>query len=104
MTWEQKLQALNALAECRLIMREPGRWYVNQHIEIKDGGVLGSVSGNGENPIEAVNSHWDKVTNLPDRQYIVCNAYGGQRTAFRWAGFMWRAVDEPATRTDEVTA
>lgn len=94
MNWEQKLHALNALAECRLIMREPGDWYVSQHTEVKKEGdsVLQGKYGNGRSPEEAVINHWNELTGNP-KEFIVLEACPGSRRHVRWNGFMW--VDLP---------
>lgn len=97
MTWEQKFQACNALRGGILVtlqMRAPGDWYVgNQHAERKEGGVLsgGCVTG-AKTPEEAVNQHWDWLTD--PKYYLVIGAYGSERKAVRWNGFMWESVNE----------
>ena len=64
LTWEQKLAALNALSECSLKMRKPGDWYVSQSVEVKqtegDGVLVGSYGGT--TPQEAVEEHWNALT------------------------------------------
>lgn len=94
MHWEQKLQALNALAECNVKMRKPGDWYVCHSAELKTcgAGVLRGEYGNGASPEEAVNNHWSKLTELPDSDYIVIGAFTQNRKAFIWNGFMWQEV------------
>lgn len=98
MDWEQKLQALNAVAECHLIMRKPGDWYVSQSVDVKNGSVLEGRYGNGSTPEEAVNEHWQELTELDRGQYIVGRTYlDGEvtkRMAVRWNGFMWDHVEE----------
>jgi hypothetical protein len=68
MNWEQKLAALNALAECELRMRCPGDWYVLQSdVQICDGYF--ETGGRG---------------------------VGSQKRYVRWnGGFMWRDVEKP---------
>lgn len=105
MTWEQKLQALCAFAECHLIMRKPGDWYVSQSVEVKDNGVLIGSFGNGADPEEAVLDHWDTLTEkLAPHQYLVTRAMSGNRKAVRWNGFMWESVNEtpPSHLPDEL--
>jgi hypothetical protein len=99
MNWEQKLQALNALAQCKLIMRKPGDWYVSQSVEVKDGNILCGSYGNGETPDVAVDDHWQVLTNLHPEQCLVTCAYGEKRKAVRWTGFMWDRVDESPAPT-----
>lgn len=108
MNWMQKLQALNAIAECSLKMRSDTSWYVSQQIDIKDKSFLTSVTGNGDNPEEAVEDHWKQATaGLQPHQYIVGREYMdgnlSRRTAVRWNGFMWEPVSEP-TRHHEAAA
>jgi hypothetical protein len=99
MDWETKLQALNALNACSLMMRKPGDWYVSQNIEIKDKSVLKSVCGNGETPEEAVHDHWGQATSeLESHEYLIARTYWdgevSKRLAVRWNGFMWDHVEE----------
>lgn len=94
MNWEQKLYALNALAEAKLLMRKPGDWYVSQSAEIKNGAVLEGSYGNVASPEEAVEDHWETLTRLAPGQYIVVRAFRDDRKAVRWNGFMWEAVIE----------
>lgn len=100
MDWEQKLQALNALSECKLVMRKPGDWYVDQGTSIKEHGgcVLRGSYGNGRTPQEAVEQHWQELTELAANQYLVSkDIFDGQtynRKTVRWNGFMWDHVEE----------
>lgn len=97
MDWEQKLQALNVVAECVLKMRKPGDWFVSQPIDVKQQSILVGMYGNGATPQAAVEDHWTQLTTLPADEYIV-SRYGdmGTRTAVRWNGFMWDRVVEKA--------
>jgi hypothetical protein len=92
--WQECLDAIQCLGEVRLIMRKPNDWYVDQHVEVKDRAVLISVSGNGSSPEEAVHDHWNNLTSLQPGQYIVARAAGSDRIAVRWAGHMWKPVNE----------
>lgn len=97
MHWEYKLQALNAIADCHLIMRKPGDWYVSAEMSIKkDGGcTLVGEFGNGNSPQSAVDQHWDKYSELDSDHFVVAKKYG-KRVAVRWNGFMWDHVEESA--------
>jgi hypothetical protein len=96
MTWEQKLDALNALAECSLLMRKPGNWYVSQRTELKDECFLVGTYGNGASPEEAVLDHWRVlVDEVPLGQYIVAHSGTERRKAVLWNGYMWRDYPEP---------
>lgn len=94
MNWEQKFEALNALAECSLKMREPGNWYVSQSTELKEGSMLVGTYGNGVTPEEAVNDHWNKLV-VPSSfsKPIVTFKYGEDQPTERfhhyWNGFRW---------------
>jgi hypothetical protein len=94
LTYEQKLAAINALGQAHVMMRKPGDWYVSQAgVEIKSGGLLKNVSGNGVNPGNAIENHWDKLTTLEDNEVVTLNAMRDSRRYVRWNGFMW--VDVP---------
>lgn len=93
MTWEQKLEALQDIAECSLVMRKPGDWYVSQSVEIGGNGMLSGVYGNGDSPEVAVFDHWYRLTeNLKPYEYLVVNAYGDDRKQYRWTGYRWSSV------------
>ena len=92
MNWQEKLQALNAVAECKILMRKPDDWYVGQSVEISsdDSSVLTGLYGNGATPQEAIENHWDVMTvQLKPEQYVVVNAMSDRRKHVRWNGFMW---------------
>ncbi len=94
MTWEQKLQAAQALGECSLKMRVPGNWYVScSRIERKEGGCLSSGGGcAGATPESAVDEFWSWLT---DSKYsIIVGAYTDTRRAVTWNGFMWQDVHQ----------
>lgn len=99
MHWETKLHALNALAECKLLMRKPGDWYVSQQVDVRRGHCLVGVYGNGATPQEAVEDHWNLLTTLPADEYLVGREFWEGETctrkAVRWNGFMWDHVKEP---------
>lgn len=107
MNWKEKMDALSALDEdISIKYRESGfigdrklePWYVKQRVEIKKGGVLKSVSGNGETVEEAIEDHWRQVTELEPGEYIVINPGGEDRQAVKWNGFMWKRIVEMAMR------
>lgn len=100
MNWEQKLAALNAISECRLLMRKPGDWYVSQSVERKEGHMLASAYGNGATPQEAVENHWTEVAEASSyTNPIVLSAYGPDRREVFWNGFMW--ADKPRATVQE---
>lgn len=94
MDYQQKAAALEALGNISIRFRSPGDWYVQQHVEIKDGSVLVGAYGNGETPIAAIEDHWNELTDLKNGQYLVVDALR-KRRAVRWNGFMWADVTEP---------
>lgn len=96
MTWEEKFEGLQLLhSDISLRMRVPGNWFVSHvGVEIKDGGILGGVCGNGSIPQEAVEDHWKRMTELKPGQYIVLDAYKDTRHVVKWNGFMWKPVVE----------
>jgi hypothetical protein len=91
LTWEQKLAACQALAECSLKMRKPGDWYVSTSVEtIERGheGMLVGRYGNGPTPEAAVEDHWRQIT-ADDVKALVVRAMYPDRRKVRWNGFMW---------------
>ena len=98
MTWEEKFAAINAIEEASLIMRKPGDWLVSQHVEIGGDGVLRGDYGNGRSPEEAVERHWDILTQVKPPSYVVTNAMRPNRKHWRWEGFMWKEIPQPAAR------
>lgn len=92
MTWEQKFAALNALAECSLMMRKPGNWYVRDQMEIARNGMLESPTQAASDPALAVEACWDQfVTNLSPSAHVFVYS---KNLRVRWNGFMW--VDVPS--------
>jgi hypothetical protein len=93
MTYEEKLAALDALADCSLKMRKPGDWYVSQDVSIKDGSILVSSYGNGSTPVEAVENHWEEIAMKASslKPIVVIKYTDGSRDRkhYFWNGFMW---------------
>lgn len=97
MDWEDQLHALNALAQCSLKMCKPGDWYVDQPVEIKSGNLLKGEYGSGESPALAVFDHWRRlVDEIPLGDYLVVNAGGSARAAYRWDRILWKSINEEA--------
>lgn len=96
MNWEQKMEAIKSLAgmDTCIKMRRPGDWYVLDRVDIKDGRFIRGGTGNGRTPEEAVNDRWFQLTELSRDQYLVVHAFGDDRKAVRWNGFMWTTVTE----------
>lgn len=91
MTWEQKLAALQALAECHLCMRKPGDWYVSHRVDVGGEGFLRGSYGNGKTPEEAVNDHWEIYTaQLKPGNVVVAYGNSDREKRVRWNGFMWQ--------------
>lgn len=96
MDWQQKAEALDALAEITLKIRRAGDWYVSQNVDIKDECVLRGAFGNGETPEAAIEDHWRQlVTDVPRGMYLIARPIHGQRRAVLWNGFMWADYPEP---------
>lgn len=93
MNYEQKMYALQALAEVSVEMRKPGDWYVNQDVSIKDGSVLIGAYGNGATPEEAIENHWDEIAmkSSAGKPIVVIKHTdeGTERKHYFWNGFMW---------------
>lgn len=93
MNYEAKLEALNVLGDCSLVMRTPGDWYVGQPIvngitSKEHQGTVEGVYGNGVDPEEAVLAHWEHlVSQIPDDYWISTS-----RGRFRWNKFMWKEL------------
>lgn len=86
MTYEQKLQALQALGvSVKLHMRVPGDWYVSAPIERVEDGCMGSRLANGVSPEAAVHDYWAWATRHPTHK-VLC--VGGKR--YTWCrGTRW---------------
>lgn len=105
MTIQEKLEILMALDDsftlryrdakfCRMVGRDLLPWYTDQQVEIKQGSVLVSVSGNGMTQDDAIRDHWNQVTQLQPGEYVVVKAGTPDRQAVQWNGFMWKNVHE----------
>lgn len=94
MTWEQKLQAIQALNETSLHMRKPGDWYVRCGMEVgaDNSCVLIGRYGNGNTPQEAVEDHWKIYTDLLKLDEYCVVGCAENRRHVRWNGFMWNDV------------
>ncbi len=94
LTWEQKLEALQALAEfpnmVTISMRKPGDWYCSvSGIEVRKSHTLESRYGNGDTPQEAVENCFLVLTTIQRDEVLARNALGDKSKHFRWNGFMW---------------
>ena len=96
MTYEQKIQACQAVGEFSLCMRRPGDWYVDHAVEMKDtpeSALLCVTYGNGATPEDAVEDHW-KILTAPAPMVIVLHA--DRRRLVHWNGFMWQDIAKPS--------
>lgn len=97
MTWEQKLQACQALTssiEAKLHMRAPGNWYVSQSgVDILGKHTTSSTCGCGATPEAAVESHFKALTVALKPEECVQVRYCGNTRTVLWNGFMWADVD-----------
>lgn len=91
MTWEQKLAALNSITATRVLMREPGNWYVEAYARMLPDGahMFRGAYGEGKTPQEAVENDWDQISASPS-VYISPNSEEERRV--RWNGYMWEEV------------
>ena len=96
MDWQQKAQALAALAgpmNLSLRLREDGSWYTNlSGIERREGLCLSGGYQNGQTPGEAIEQCWEWATD--PQFYLVKNACSDNRKAYKWTGFMWKEIEE----------
>lgn len=104
MTWEQKAQALKAIAGdygFALHMRGPGDWYVSlTRVEVSDGPdsvCVSSPTQSAATPQAAIEQAWEQHTT---KAYcVIVNALNERRREVKWNGFMWEDV---ATRRAEL--
>jgi len=95
MTWLDKFKAIRALNPTNtcLVLRDGGTWYLSQRgVERKEGGCLSSGCDHGRTIDEAIQQHWEWITD--PEYYVVIDAVGEHRRAVRWNGFMWEDVVE----------
>lgn len=102
MDYQQKAEALAALADLAVMYREkqwriggPEPWYCQQSIYVKNGSCMTSTGGNGFTPEEAIDDHWKNITELKPCEYLVVNSGTPIRRTVRWNGFMWADILEP---------
>ena len=98
MTPTEKFQAMTALVidQPHVSAGLSGDFYCSlRGIEIKEGSILCGVGASGTSFDEAVETCWKRLTDLKPGAYIVRNASGDKRRAFKWNGFMWDDVYEP---------
>lgn len=96
MDWQQKAEALCALAEIEVRIRKAGDWYVHQDVSVKDAGVMYGKYGNGDTPESAIIDHWKVlVDDVKFPLYLVARSGTDRRRAVVWNGFMWADVNEP---------
>jgi hypothetical protein len=91
MTWEQKIQAMQAIGDFSLRMRHPGNWYIGHSVSRKEGNLLSGGLISAKTPADAVEEYWLWLTD--PKHYIVLREAGARR-AVRWNGFMWQDVVE----------
>lgn len=95
LSWEQKLDALNALSRCELCMRSPGDWYVTSGFGINEGHVIAGGAGNGNSPQAAVEAHWEKYGKATyDKPVAIFDHDTKAYRSYWWNGYMWREVSK----------
>jgi len=91
MTWEQMLQAMQALERgTNPRMIQPGDWVCALPGEIGGDGMLITESGHGDSPKNAVIDAWSIIKNLPNDRYLLIR----DGSCVQWDGFMWVELDE----------
>jgi hypothetical protein len=103
MTLEEQWEALECIAPVELKLRQRHvthvpRWYASQSYVNRGGdGFLGSITGNGDTPQQAISALWEQARDLGKSSlFIVHDPPGGPRRHFRWAGFMWKELPREA--------
>jgi hypothetical protein len=104
MNWKEKIEALASLeSDIAIRYRPEGTvcagnqdhiWYITQSVDVKKGSILHGRYGNGETPEEAIEDHWNRLTELEEDEYLVIHAGAMNRKAVKWNGFMWKEVKE----------
>ena len=92
MTLTDKYEALSALTDICLKRSGNGRWYVSWSVEIKEGGLLTSVTEWSDTIEGAINDLWLRVTTLPPNQCLVIDAMKPSRRQFRWNKYAWKEI------------
>ena len=62
---------------------------VHSRVEIGGDGILRSVSGRALTPEDAIFDLWYQLTNIESDQYVVIDASGENRAAYKWNGKRW---------------
>jgi len=95
MDYQMKALALNTLSPLTIHIRGIDDWYTTFHVEIKKGGVLEGCCGNGKGPQQSIEDLWQKcVDGLQPGEYLVIDAYGPNRKAYKWNSFLWSPITE----------
>lgn len=95
LTTEQKSVAIQALAPFEVKRRDSMPcWYVHQGVGIVDHKFYRGQYGAGDTPEAAIEDHWRLLTSVREPNRLVVNAFGSNRRAYRWNGFMWTEVGE----------
>lgn len=95
-SWQDRLAAMQVLADASVRMRKPGDWYVQQGISVSNGVILSGYYGNGSTPEAAVEDHWRIYTRLDEGTWIAVKD-GDDRMNAVWDGDAWKTwKPEPA--------
>lgn len=97
LTWEQKLEALQALApDAHVAMRKPGDWYVASRADVGGDGFITGKYGEGTTPELAVLDTWrELVSDLKPGMWLTPD---GGKTCWRWNGYRWEDITARAER------
>lgn len=101
LTYDEKLEKMAELGDFAIRYRpipfigdKPlTQYYVDQNVEIKDGSILRSISGNGNTPREALEDHWEQLINLRKHEYVILDP-GTKRECYKWNGEEWERYNE----------
>jgi hypothetical protein len=96
MTWEQKFDALKALAGEHSgtgLGRLGGQWYMRvPGVEAAERGMLSAGGGHATTPEKAVENQWEMLTSATAVK-VGGDADGAKY--YRWNGYMWRECGAP---------
>lgn len=85
MNTKEKFFAINALRTATIGLDKNKNYYIEQAVEISNGGFLESVTGRGASPVEAIEAHWDLLTSTQP-------TIRSRGKNYRWNGFMWEEI------------
>lgn len=86
LTPNQKWQVICSLVAASIKMDLNGVWYVEQSgVWIRDRAIQRGIAGRGNTPYEAIDDHFQMLTDVPDGMHVEYN-----KSHYVWNGFMWK--------------